>query len=109
MRILEISFHNYFLGMYFNREFSQTQRGAFADHRFTIRQGFFARTAYSPSTKRILAIIAPIASVIVLIGLATFVLLYYKKFRKEQYKFRRLPGTIHLEDNDSGMLIRPKY
>ncbi|CAM2697108.1 unnamed protein product [Rotaria socialis] len=83
------------------QEFSQTQRGAFADHRSTDRHGFPTRTEYSPATKRILRIISPIASFIVLIGLVIFVFLYYKKFRKEQNRIRKPAGATRLDDDYS--------
>ncbi|CAF1196750.1 unnamed protein product [Rotaria sordida] len=83
------------------QEFSQSQRGAFSDNRFIDRQGFSTRTDFSPSTKQILAIISPIGSFIVLVGIFTLVILYYKKIRKEQNRIGKLAGAIRLEDNYS--------
>jgi len=102
-----VSIKNYlfifiYLFIYFNREFSQTQRGGFADPTFISDQRFPKRSDYPPSTKKILAIILPIASFIVLTGIIVLVFLYYKKFRNEQNRSRKPPGSIRLEDNYSG-------
>ncbi|CAF1120611.1 unnamed protein product [Adineta steineri] len=83
------------------QEFSQNQRGAFADNRYIGDQRFPKRSTYSTSTKRLLAVIIPIASFVVLAGIGILVFLYYKKFRKEQYRTRKLSGAIRLEDNYS--------
>ena len=64
-------------------------------------QRFPRRSAYSSSTKRILAVIIPIASFVVLTGIVILVVLYYKKFRKEQTRTRKPSGAIRLEDNYS--------
>ena len=64
-------------------------------------QRFPRRSVYSSSTKRILAVIIPIASFVVLTGIVILVVLYYKKFRKEQTRTRKPSGAIRLEDNYS--------
>lgn len=87
--------------IYFNREFSQTQRGAFSDNRYMGDQRFPKQAPYPPSTRKILAVIIPIASFIVLTGIIALVFLYYKKFRNEQSRSRRPPGSILLEDTYS--------
>ncbi|CAF1457409.1 unnamed protein product [Adineta ricciae] len=83
------------------QEFSQYQRGAFSDNHYMNDQRFPRRSVYSSTTKRILAIIIPIASFVVLTGIVILVVLYYKKFRKEQTRTRKPSGAIRLEDNYS--------
>ena len=64
-------------------------------------QGYPKRATYSPSTRKILAVILPISGFVVLAGIGALVFLYYKKFRSEQSRSRRLPGAIRLEDTYS--------
>lgn len=87
--------------MYRNREFSQNQRGAFGDHRFG-KTGFPTRTSYSSSTKRILAIISPIAGFIVLAGIITLVVIHYRNLQKEQNRIGKPSGASRLSDSYSG-------
>jgi hypothetical protein len=89
----------------FNREFHQSQRGGFIDPRFMDQQRFPKRTNYPPSTRKILAIILPISSFVVLTGIGVLVFLYYKKFRNEQNRARRPAGAIRLEDTYSSKSI----
>lgn len=81
------------------QEFSQTQRGAFGNQQYTGAQRSPQPPSYSSSTKKVLAIVLPIASFIVLAGIAIVVVLYYKKFRKEQYRTGKPVGAIRLQDN----------
>ncbi|UJR25209.1 hypothetical protein I4U23_006561 [Adineta vaga] len=83
------------------QEFSQSQRGVYNDNRYMNDQRFPRRSTYSTSTKRILTIIIPIVSFIVLTGIISLIVLYYKKFRKEQNRTRKPSGAIRLEDNYS--------
>jgi hypothetical protein len=94
--------------LYFNREFSQSQRGAYADPRSFEEQRLPKRTNYSSSTKRILYIISPIAGFIVLTGIIILVFLYYKKFRKEQNRTGKPTGAIRLQDDYAGKSIKLK-
>jgi len=70
------------------------------------QERFPKRPDYSSSTKKILAIILPIASFIVLTGIIILVFLYYKKFRKEQNRTRKPAGAVRLEDTYSGKSIK---
>ena len=49
-----------------------------------------------------LAIVLPIASAIVIAGIAIVVVLYFKKFRKEQYRTGKPVGAMRLQDNYAG-------
>jgi hypothetical protein len=90
-----------FTYIYFDREFSQYQRGAFGGERYFGDQPFQKRSNYPSSTKKILAVMLPIASFIVITGIVALVFIYYKKFRKEQNRTRKPAGSIRLEDNYS--------
>lgn len=57
---------------------------------------------YPPATRKILAVMIPIASFIVLSGIIAVVFLYYKKFRNAQNRSRKPAGSIRLEENYSG-------
>ena len=92
--------------IYFDREFSENQRGAFADPRAFGGQQFPKRPGHSPSTRRILAIMLPIAGFVVLAGVGVLVFLYYKKFRTEQHRARKLSGAIRLDDTYSSKFTK---
>lgn len=77
------------------------QRGGFIDPGYVAQQPYPKRANYSPSTKKILAIISPIAAFIVIAGIIAVVFLYYKRFRTEQYRTRIPSGAVRLEDNYS--------
>ncbi len=98
-----------FIDWFFNREFSQNQRGAFGDNSYIGDQRFPKRSNYSSSTKRILAVILPIAGFIVISGIIILVFLYYKKFRKEQNRTGKPAGAIRLEDTYSGKSTKEIY
>ncbi|CAF3354404.1 unnamed protein product [Rotaria sp. Silwood1] len=89
------------------QEYSQTQRGAFGDHRYIGQRGFSTRTEFLPSTKRILAIISPIGGFIVLTGIISLAVLYYKKIRKEQNSIGKPAGAIRLQDDYSAVPQEP--
>lgn len=84
-----------------SREFSQTQRGGFVDPRMYDQQRYSKPSGYPSSTKKLLAIILPIASFVVLAGVGVLLYVFYKKFRSEQSRARKLAGTIRLEDTYS--------
>ena len=91
------------------REFSQTQRGGFADPRMFDQQRYSKPSGYSSSTKKLLAIILPIASLVVLAGVGVLLYLFYKKFRSEQNRARKLSGAIRLEDTYSSKSIKINF
>jgi hypothetical protein len=70
------------------------------------QQPYPKRLTYPPSTRKILAIIIPISSFVVLVGIGAVVFLYYKKFRSEQSRSRRPAGAIRLEDTYSSKFIQ---
>jgi hypothetical protein len=65
-------------------------------------QGYPRPSTYPSSTKKILAIVLPIVGVLVLGGIGAFVFLYYRRFRKEQYRLGKSTGAIRLQDSYSG-------
>ena len=87
------------------REFSQSQRGASADPRMFNQQFYRKKSEYPAATKKLLAIIIPIISLVVLTGIGVLAFLYYKRFRNEQNRARKLSGTIRLEDTYSSKFI----
>ena len=87
------------------REFSQTQRGAFGDNRYIGDQRYPRPSTYPSSTKKILAIVLPIVGVLVLGGIGALVFLYYRRFRKEQYRTGKAAGAIRLQDSYSGQSL----
>lgn len=84
-----------------DREFSQFQRGAGGNSLYMGDQTFPKRATYPTSTKKMLAIMLPMAGVVVLGGIVALVFIFYKKFRHEQYRIRKLPGTMRLQENYS--------
>lgn len=65
------------------------------------QQLYAKKPDYPASTKKLLAIIIPIISLVVLAGIGVFIFFYYKRFRNEQTRARKLSGTIRLDDTYS--------
>ena len=71
-------------------------------------QTFPKRSAYPASTKKILAIMLPIAGVVVLSGVGALIFIFYKKFRQEQYRVRKPAGAMRLQENYSSNYFTKK-
>jgi hypothetical protein len=89
-----------------NREFYRNQGGGYGDDINLGKHGYSKYSHYSRSTNRTLAIILPIASLLVIIAAAIIVFLYYKKLRNAQSKGGKSSGVTRLIDNYSGKFIR---
>lgn len=87
------------------REFRESQRGGFAENHLYNDQRNSKLVPYSNSTKKILAIVLPIVSVIILSGVGVLVFLYYKKFRQAQYRVGKPTGATRFDENYTGKIM----
>jgi hypothetical protein len=104
--LIKCFFQIFYHLFYLNREFYRNQGGGYGDDNNLGKHGYSKYSHYSRSTNRTLAIILPIASLLVIIAAAIIVFLYYKKLRNAQSKGGKSSGVTRLIDNYSGKFIR---
>jgi hypothetical protein len=103
---IKISF-KIFYAFFSNRESNQNQVGGSGDGG---QQRYPKHPHYSRSTSRALAIVLPIAAILVIIGAVIIVFFYYKRLRNGQNKNVKSSVTTRIQDDYSGKCLkRSKY